>query len=157
MFEEPLRRRWAAVNYDGAAVALAHATDFLRELAAEDRRVLPFGRLDRRRHYVLGHAVELVGELPFPRWPGGGESLVGLAAEKKRFRFEGFVDLELVAFLAAIDLERPAGVLEFLASARGLEDSIERVELSCDDSPHGPLLDALVGVLLRGMSYVGSA
>src|SRR5437868_13212016 len=137
MLEQSLHESGTAVNHDGPVVLLAHASDILREITAEDCRVVPMRRPQRRRDDVLGHAVELVRELSLPRRPGGGESLVGLAAEEERVRLEGFVDLELVAFVPAIDLERPAGVLEFLASSRRFDDPIERYELGCNDPSHG--------------------
>ena len=46
------------------------------------------------------------------------------------------VELELVALLAAIDLEAPASVLEVLASTRGLHDTVQRHELGYDDPSH---------------------
>src|SRR5437762_12709545 len=94
VLEQSLHESGAAVNDDWPVVLLAHAVDFLREITAEHCRVVPLGRTQRRRDDVLGHAVELVRELSLPRRPGGGESLVGLAAEEERLRLEGFVDLE---------------------------------------------------------------
>ena len=46
------------------------------------------------------------------------------------------VELELVALLAAIDLEAPASVLVVLASARRLDDAVQRDELGYDDPSH---------------------
>ena len=49
-----------------------------------------------------------------------------------------FVELELHAH-AAVDLERPTSVLEVLASARVLHDTVQRHKLRDDDLPHvGP-------------------
>src|SRR6266436_1719114 len=137
VLEEPLHQGGAAVNDDWSVVPFAQTVHLLREITAEDSRVAPFGRGQGRGDDVFGHAVELIREFSLPRRPGGGESLIGLAAEEERLRLEGFVDLELIALVPAIDLERPAGVLELLASSRGLDDSIERDELGCDDLSHG--------------------
>src|SRR5438105_9188034 len=84
VLEQSLHESGTAVNDDWSAVLLAHATDFLREIASEHCRVGPLRRPERRRDDVLGHAVELVRELSVPRRPGGGESLVGLAADEQR-------------------------------------------------------------------------
>src|SRR5207237_10051673 len=51
--EESLHQRGAAVHDDGSARPLAQAADFQREITAEDRRVAPFGRAQRRGANVL--------------------------------------------------------------------------------------------------------
>src|SRR5256885_6737870 len=105
MVEESLHQGGTAVNDDGSGVPLAHAPYLLRQITAEDCSVAPLGRAERRRDDVLGHAVELVREFSLPRRPGGSKSFISLAPEEERLRLEGFVDLELVALVPAIDLE----------------------------------------------------
>jgi len=57
--------------------------------------------------------------------PGRGKALVGHPAEQQRLGVQGFVELELVAFFSATDVEGPTCVLEVLASARGLHNAVE--------------------------------
>ena len=85
------------------------------EVSAEDVRVRPLRILEGRRDDVLGHAVELVGELAVPLRPRCGEPLVGDTAEQERLGVERLLELELPALLALSDLERPTAVLEVLA------------------------------------------
>src|SRR5207237_969618 len=49
---------------------------------------------------------------------------------------EGLVELEFVALLSSIDLERPTCMLVALTSARGLHDAVERDELTDHDPSH---------------------
>src|SRR4051794_660865 len=111
----------------------AHLGD---ELAREHRRVVPFGVTKRRRHDVLRHVVELVGEVAGARGPGFGKALVCDAAEQQRLRLVQLVDLELVALVAAVDLEGPAAVLVVLGAARILHHAVERHELRHHDPAH---------------------
>jgi hypothetical protein len=74
---------------------------------------------------VLGHVVELVGELALALGPGVREALVGLAPQQQSVRAHGLVELELVALVTARDLEAPSPVLEVLAPAWVFDHSIE--------------------------------
>src|SRR5204862_6396576 len=110
--------------------------DLLRDVAPQHGRVAPLGLAHRRGHDVLGHRVELVGELALPRGPGRREALVGHPTQKQGVRGEGLVELELVSILAAVDFEAPTAVLEVLAPARVLDHPVERHELRYDDLSH---------------------
>src|SRR4029450_2854505 len=58
---------------------------------------------------------------------------------QQRLGGESLVELELVAVLAARELEAPTPVLESFGPARVLHDPVERDELGYDDSSHrGP-------------------
>src|SRR4051812_13347301 len=137
LLDQALHELGAAVHDAVAAGALAQLRDSGREVALEHRRVGPLGAVHRRRHDVLRHAVELVGELAATRRPRVGEALVGPPPEQQRLRLERLVELEAVALLAAGDLERPAAVLEALRAARVLHDAVERHELGHHDLSHG--------------------
>jgi hypothetical protein len=110
--------------------------DAVRHVALEHRRVRPLRVLQRRGHDVLRHLVELVGELALARRPGFGEALVGLPAEQQRGGVHRLVELELVAVLAALELERPTAVLVVLGAARVLDDAVDRDELGDHDLAH---------------------
>ncbi len=62
--------------------------------------------------------------------PGGGEALVGDPAEQERFGVEQLLGLELVAFLAAVEVKRPPGLFH---------DPVERHELGNHDPRHCPV------------------
>jgi len=95
------------VDDDVPVHVLLQLRDVLGEIAAEHGRVVPLGVRQRRRDDVLGHAVELVGELTIPRRPGLGEALIGHPAQQQRLGLQGLVELELVSLVATIDLETP--------------------------------------------------
>ena len=59
------------------------------------------------------------------RGPRLGEALVGDAPEQLRVSGHQLVELELVALLAAVELERPAAVLVLLAAARILDHTVQ--------------------------------
>src|SRR5207244_4207711 len=102
----------------------------------------PLGVLQGGGHDVLRHVVELVRELALAGWPGLREALVGLAAEQQCLGLERLVELELVAVLAAVELEAPASVPEVLCSAGVLDHAVQRDELGHDDPSHPVLLVA---------------
>jgi hypothetical protein len=110
--------------------------DVLDEVAAQHRRVVPLRILEGRRDDVLRHVVELVRELAGHLRPGRGKALVGHAPEEQGVGLERLVELELLALRPAVDLERPAAVLEVLAAARRLHDPVQRNELGYDDPSH---------------------
>jgi hypothetical protein len=80
---------------------------------------------------VLGEA-DLVGH----RGPCLGEALVRLASEQKRIGLEDLVELELVAFRAALELKRPATAVETFCSAGVFHHSVQGHEFGDDDSSH---------------------
>ena len=77
MLEQRLRQLDAAVDDDLTVDLLLELRDRVRDVALEDGGVIPLRLLQRRRDDVLGHVVELVGELAFPRRPRRGEAFVG--------------------------------------------------------------------------------
>src|ERR671911_349520 len=89
---------------------------------------------------VLGHGVKLIRELALHRRPCRGEAIVGHTSQQQRLGVQGLVELEPVALLSAIDLEGPSGVLEVLASARRLDDAVQRDVLGRDYLPISILL-----------------
>ena len=124
---------------DVAVLLRLQLLDRLDSVTFQHRRVGPLRVVQGRGDDVLRHGVELVRELALARRPGLGESLVRLAAEQQRGGVHRLVELELVAF-AAVDLERPAAVLEVLRAAGVFHDSVERNELGNDDLGHVVLL-----------------
>src|SRR5918998_832374 len=114
--------------------------DGLGYVAADHRRVVPFGVCERRRDDVLRHVVELVGELPRPRRPGRGEPLIGHPAEQQGTARHKLLVLELVAFGPAIELEGPAAPVEILGPAGVLDHPVERDELRDHHLAHVLLL-----------------
>src|SRR5581483_281137 len=105
-----LHQAGAAVDHDVAAVLLLELAHLLDNVAVEQVRVVPLQRLtERRGDDVLGHAVEPVGEplLVRPSGPRSSEPLVGHPAEQQRVACHQLVELEPVAVLAAVELERP--------------------------------------------------
>src|SRR5262249_3138951 len=67
--------------------------------------------------------------------PSAGEALVGRPAEQVRIRVQDLVELELVAVLAAIEVERPTLVLELLTS-RGLHYPVYGHEFGDNEPSH---------------------
>src|SRR5438034_11183726 len=53
----------AAVDDDVVGELLLELADLCCDIAMDDRRVVPFGLVQGRRHHELGHAVDLVGLL----------------------------------------------------------------------------------------------
>src|ERR687889_971710 len=104
-----------------------------RVAAVEDRRVVPLRVLERRRDDELRHRVELVGELALALRPGAGEALIGASADQQGVRLSGLVQLELVAVVTPVELERPTGVLEPGLASRRLHHAVERYELRDND------------------------
>src|SRR3954453_10858414 len=92
---------------------------------------------------VLRHRVELVGELAIAVRPGSREALVSTSTEQQGRRAHRLVDLELVALVTAVEVERPRPADEVVVAARRLHDSVERYELGDDDAAHGGLLSAI--------------
>jgi hypothetical protein len=106
------------VHDDVAVDLVLHARDGGCEVVAGDhRRVRPLGVGERGGDDVFRHRVELVGELAVALRPGGREALVRHASEQERLRGHRLVDLELVAGVAAVERERPAGVLVAVLAA----------------------------------------
>ena len=68
--------RWLARDDDLPVQLLLQPRDLGHHVALEDGRVVPLGIFERRRHDVLGHAVEPVRELATPRLPAQSEELV---------------------------------------------------------------------------------
>jgi hypothetical protein len=131
VLHQRLDQRVGAVDED-LAVESGHVVD------RDDVRVVPRRIAQRRRHDVLRHRVELVGEarLVGAIRPRGGEALVGRAAEQERVGGHHLVDLELVALVAALELERPAAELELLGAPGVLHHAVEGDELRHHDLPH---------------------
>src|SRR5262245_53531236 len=149
--QERLHERGAAVHDDVSVVLFLQPPDTLVEVAFEHSGVAPVGVLERRRDHVLGHRVELVGELAVACRPRFGEPFVGDAPEQLRVRLHRLFQLERRA-LAGIDLERPAAVLEALGAARILHYAVQRDELGYDDLAHQYLLVAgAPGTLFKPM------
>ena len=119
VLDQRLHEPGAAVDDDVAVLLLLQLRDFLHDVALQHRRVVPLGLIQGRGDDVLGHVVELVGELAVPRRPGLGKALVGHAPQQQGLGRERFVELELVALVAAADLEAPASVLEVLGCRPG--------------------------------------
>jgi len=59
------------------------------------------------------------------RRPGRGEPLVRHPPEQHGLGLERLVQLELVAFVTAVELERPTAVLEVLGSSGVLHHAVE--------------------------------
>jgi hypothetical protein len=99
---------------------LAQRADPFDDVVGDDRRVVPVGVLQRRRHDVLGHRVERVGEeVARARGPGGGEALVGDPPEQHRVGLLQHLAVELAGLVA----EERAG-----PQVRVLGDVVERGE-----------------------------
>ena len=97
--------------------------------------------------------VELVRELALSRdGQAAAKPSYVTAAEQQRVGAHRLVDLELVALVAAVDLEAPAFVLEALASAGCLDDAVERDELGYHDSSHGSSCRRLASKTLSSSS-----
>ncbi len=142
VLEQRVNQLGASGDQDHAVDLVLQLLDLLDDVAAEDRRVVPVGLLQRRRDHVLRHRVHLVREADLVAVvrPRGGEALVGHAPEQLCVGLADLVQLEGVAFVSAVDLERPTAVLVLLASAGSLYDSVERDELCDDDLAHDFLL-----------------
>src|SRR3954447_14186208 len=125
----------AAVHEDVTLVLVAELRHLAREIG-DHVRVVPRRVRKRRRHHVLGHAVELVGEFALARRPRLREPLVGRAAQQQRFARHDLVELELVAVGAAVVLERPTAAVPVLGTARVLDHTIYRHELRHHDLRH---------------------
>jgi hypothetical protein len=95
------------VDDDVAVLLLLQFRDLVDHVAGDHGRVGPLRVAQRRRHDVLLHGVELVGELPVALGPGRGEALVGAPAEQQRGGAHRLVQLELVALVTTVDLEGP--------------------------------------------------
>src|ERR671924_585076 len=107
----------AAMHDEVTFVPVPQLRDLVADVAPYDRRVLPFGCFEGRRHDVLRHGVELLGEGTFPRWPGSGKALVRPTPEQECLGCERLVQLELVALVAAANRERPPTVPKVFAPA----------------------------------------
>ena len=94
------------------------------------------GFVERLRDDDLRVGVQLVGERPLAGRPGRREALVGDPAEQRDLGVHQLVELELIALVAAVVLERPTAVLEALGAARILEDSVDGNELGDDQLAH---------------------
>src|SRR3954453_2221439 len=139
VLDQRLRKLRATVNEDVSLVPLLEIPHLLDDIAAENRRVLPLGILQRRRDDVLRHRVEVVGELALEMWPTRRKSLVGDPPEQLRVGGHGLVDLELIACRTAGEAVGPADPLERLAAARRLDNAVERHVLGHNDPAHYPL------------------
>src|SRR5918998_6806172 len=160
VLEERLHELGAAVDHNVPSKALPQPRDLLHHVALEHRRVVPIeGLLEGRGDDVLGHGVELVGDLALHRGPGRGEALVGHTSQQQRLGVQGLVELELLELLPAFGLEGPARVPEVLASAWRLDDTVQRNVLGCDylshlDPPQIPQISLIVIVdLLRSFAF----
>src|SRR5207244_8193103 len=104
-------------------------------VVSDNRRVGPrrVRVAQRRRDHILGHAVHLLAELVrVHRRPRLGESRVGDPPEQLRVGCHQFVDLELVAIIATVELEGPTAFLKGLAAAWRFDDAIQGDELGDD-------------------------
>ena len=137
-FGEPLHELPAPGDEDVALVLGLQLRRLVGQVAAEHDRVVPGRLAERGRDDVLAHPVHLVGEsgLVGPLGPGRREALVRHPAEQHRVGLHHLVELELVALVAALELERPAAVREVLGSARILHHAVERHELRYNDASH---------------------
>src|SRR5688500_6338499 len=104
-----------------------------RVAAVEDRRVVPLGVLERRRDDELRHRVELLGELALALRPGAGEALIGSQPYLQGVCLPRLVQLELIPFVSAVELEGPTRVLESRLAPWRLHDAVERYELRHHD------------------------
>jgi hypothetical protein len=142
VLDQGLHELGTAVYDDVAVALLRQLRDLVDQVAGEDGRVGPGRVAQGRGHHVLRHGVERVGELPLALGPGGREALVGPPAEQQRGRAPRLVQLELVALVTTIDLERPPPVLVVLRATRVLDHAVERDELGHHDAAHDVLLGA---------------
>jgi hypothetical protein len=114
--------------------------DLAHHVALEDDRVAPVGILDRRRHDVLGHAVQPVRERAAPGSPAHPEELVASPAEQPRLGAQRLLERDLVprCQILAPELPEPAAELEALLAVRILDHSVERHVLRAahDDLSH---------------------
>src|SRR6266508_3973781 len=142
VLDQRLHEPGAAVHDDVAVLLLLQLRDLIDQVAGEHSRVGPLRVTQRRRHDVLRHGVELIGELPVALGPSRREALVGPPAEQQRGGAHRLVQLELVALLTTVDLEGPPTVLVVLPATRCLDDPVERDELGHDYPAHDVLLGA---------------
>ena len=77
--------------------------------------------VEGRRHDVLGHAVQPVGERAGPRRPPTREPLVGPSAHQHRVAAQSVVEREPAELRAVLDRSDPAAALEVLVARRILE------------------------------------
>ena len=133
VLDQRLHELGAAVDDDVGVDIVLELGDLGRDVALEHGGVVPLGLVERRGDDVLRHRVELVGELALAPGPGVGEAFVGAAPDQEAVGRHRLLELELVAVVAAVELEAPAGVIEVLATRR-LHHSVHRDELRHDDS-----------------------
>ena len=123
----------AAVDEDVAVDAVPEAGDLVD---VDDVGVVPLRVGQRAGDDVLRHVVEQVGELALTTRPRRGEPLVRRPSEQQRAGRAHLVHLELVAFLAAFERERPAAPRVRLRTARVLDDPVDGDELRDHDLAH---------------------
>src|SRR5215208_417224 len=129
----------AAVDDDVVGELLLELAYLGCDIPADDGRVVPLGLVQRRRDDELGHVVELVGELSFPRWPRIREAVVRHAPEEECVGRHRLVELELVSLFAPVELKAPTAVLVILGATRVFDDAVHRHELCDHDLSHGYL------------------
>ncbi len=100
--------------------------DLAQHVALDDRRVVPVGTLEGRRHHVLGHAVQPVRQRARAGWPSRGEPFVGPPAHQHGVRSDGFVERELGELRAVLDQAHPTTAREAFVTGWVLDDSVER-------------------------------
>jgi hypothetical protein len=129
----------AAGDEDVTRELLLQLADFLSEIALEHRRAVPLGVLEGRRDDELGHLVHLLPELARAVHcrPGLGKALIRHTPEKLRVARHQLVELELVALVTAVELERPTAVAELLRPAGILHDTVQCHELCHNQLAHG--------------------
>jgi hypothetical protein len=71
------------------------------------------------------------------RRPGPGEAFVRDPPEQLCIGSHQLVELEPVAIVSAVELERPTRVLELLSSSRRLDHAVKGDELGYDQLSHG--------------------
>src|SRR5215212_1066028 len=137
VLEEAVDEHRASVNDDVPVELVLELPDRVGEAAVEDGRVLPLGVLERARHHVLRHRVELLSEplLVGPLGPGRGEALVSDPPEQQCIAVMELLEFVLVLALVR-ELERPVGVAVALLAAGSLHHAVDRHELGCDHPSH---------------------
>ena len=137
---------------------LLELRDLGHHVALDDRRVVPLGILEGRRHDVLGHAVQPVRELAAPGSPAQPEELVASPAEQPRLGAERLLERDLVPLLEvlAAELDEPAAEPEALLAVGVLDHAIERDVLRAahHDPSHCRLLSSVFPVEASGASEI---
>ena len=123
VLDQRVRERGAAGDEDRAAVALLQLRDRCRDVALEQRRVVPVELRQGCRCDVFRHRVHLVRKVAFPRRPRLGEALVGDAPEQERLGLEYLVQLVL-HLLRSDEVTHPAGVRVRRLAAGRLDDAV---------------------------------